>query len=245
MQETIFSRSFKRLWVPVLLIFAALAFYMTATHVFWVQLARISGDFSKFFLWLIVGLCGISVLALTGCVGKTTCNLSAVLYFVALMGILFSQLFIGTLFSLTDTVEDPKYYEVALQKTSAVQGSLSGFPEHIPADAQAVKFSYTPGFAQGGEILKLKFEAAPEQLQKYQMVFAHKAVASGTIDSFAQTPYEVVAKSACDFYEEVPKDYFVYILSAQKYDDSWNHGTCSMVGISPEAGEITFFAENW
>lgn len=244
MQKTIFYRVFQCLWVPVLLILSALAFYMTAAHVFWVQLAQMGDGFAGIFFWLLMGLCGIAVLALTGWVRKTTCNLIAVLYFVAVIGVLFGKLFFGTIFSITDVIKDPAYYETALQSLSMDQ-RVDGFPEQIPSNAQAVQFAYAPGFAQGGESLTLKFQTDEEELRRYRAIFARKAAASGMIASFAGTPYEIPARMAGAPYDEVPSDYMVYILSAQDHRDNWNHGTCSLVGISQEKGEITFLAENW
>ncbi len=45
--------------------------------------------------------------------------------------------------------------------------------------------------------------------------FEHKAVSSGAINIFAQTPYEPIVKDAGHFYETIPNTYLVYVLSAK------------------------------
>lgn len=235
----------KRTWLAVTLIALSLVCYAGIVHQFPLFMARMGSDFQKSFVWLFLGLIVIALITATGRINKTFCNIGLILYFIALVGILLGEFLFGSFVSFGDEIKDPKYYGTVLETAGFEQELIAEFPEQIPVSADAVQFRYQPQLAQGGEYITLKFATDTEQIKKYMTYLERKAVSSGTIRTFTNTPYEQIVKDAGYFYETIPDTYLVYVLSAQRESQDWNHGKCSMVGISQETSEITFYAEEW
>lgn len=245
MKENIFTRSLKNLSLSLALLVVSFLGYIGIVHTFPLAIARVDSAFENSFLWLLFGLFVIGGITVSGQINRTFCNMVLVLYFIAFAGILIGQLLWGSFLSIGDEISDPKYYESVLAEAGFDEASLGVFPEHIPESAESVEFAYAPQIGQGGGYIALKFAADEEKIEKYMMIFEHRAISSGRMDSFDETPYGLIVNGAGHFYEEIPNTYQVYVLSAQDYSDNWNHGKCSLVGISPETSEITFYAEKW
>lgn len=245
MKENIFTSALKKMSFSLILLMVSFVCYMGVMRGFPLVIARVDSEFQRSFLWLLIGLLVIGGITMSGWISRTVCNIVLVLYFIALGGVLIGQLLWGSFLSIGDEISDPKYYESVLADTGFDQGSLEAFPEHIPEWAEEVEFAYAPQIGQGAGYIALKFTADEEKIKQYMTVFGHKAVSSGTIPSFAGTPYELIANDAGHFYAEIPDTYQVYVLSAQNYSKNWNHGRCSLVGVVPETSEITFYTGKW
>lgn len=134
---------------------------------------------------------------------------------------------------------------------------VSHFPESIPTKAKGIRFSFTPGFLQGGMYVQLRYATNPKQIdqlyehfsQKKQKLFlggdtnVHMNEEEGMPTTFFYTSdskgnsfptdYEIMTFDPVLKKEDRPKGFY------------WNHGRSHGVAISKLRNEIIYWAQSW
>lgn len=178
------------------------------------------------------------------------CILSVLIFgFVSLLLESFSQ--------MTDEVIEVSRYEKILSENWNTNSNLvEHFPKDIPADAQNVKFSFFPGFMQGGAYIQLRYSINNNQIDALSNQFASRKIASfygGNVNDHLSSDENI---HTTYFYTNdsnnytFPTDYEIVVLKAESCDPEkcgfkWNHGESSGVAISKQRSEIVFWAESW
>jgi len=170
-------------------------------------------------------------------------------------------LFVWAMFSLavesfmeaTTTVTDVGRYEEILAPCDD-STLLAHFPRPIPPDAEDVKFSFFPGFLQGGAHFQLRYRTSTETIDNLHERFSEMATQSfiigdeeGRANLDVRMPSTVFYTSGTDDHD-FPDDYEMMIfdqLPAEGTNPSWNHGQSHGVAISQQRNEIVYWAEWW
>jgi hypothetical protein len=176
---------------------------------------------------------------------------SAVLTLVLMiiLGIVMLCLFCFRVLQESTTVTtDVTRYERVLRITGYPQNPLTKYyPASIPDSADNVMFSFMPAIGQGGQNTDLKFSADRYSIESYDTAFSQLAQWEGKAGSPEAEQNGIFLGTLAVFgYPELPSDFTVYVLEANPYQPgNWNHGSLSLVAISPKRLEIIFHAESW
>ena len=155
----------------------------------------------------------------------------------------------------TTEIRSVKKYAKVLDDYWASEPHLvSHFPRPIPPDAENVRFSFLPGFLQGGAHIQLCYSTSPDVIDDLYARFAQKKEKSffggdasdhANADGGMHTTYFYTGDSeGWDF----PEDFEIMVLEAIPSlpgDSSWNHGKSCGVAISRKRNEIVYWAELW
>ena len=134
---------------------------------------------------------------------------------------------------------------------------VSHFPRPIPSDAREVRFSFLPGFLQGGAHIQLRYSTSPDKIVGLYDRFSAirtKSVFGGDktdhINSEEKTLTTYFYRSGSSD-DRFPDDYEIMILDKiptkgeREQFGYWNHGQCHGVAISKKRNEIVYWAEEW
>ncbi len=164
---------------------------------------------------------------------------------------------IEALNSATAEVTDAGEYASVLDEYWSSNSDLvSHFPRPIPSEARDVRFSFQPGFLQGGTHVQLRFSVPEQEISDLYEHFAAIRTKSfhggdwgehaNAKDGMPTTWFHTGDSQDRSF----PADYEVMILDPllteqERATGSWNHGRSHGVAISRERGEIVYWAEDW
>ena len=155
--------------------------------------------------------------------------------------------------SATTEVTNVRRYDVVLNDWS--NSDLVGhFPRPIPSDAKDVKFSFLPGFLQGGAHIQLRYSVSPDTISDLHSRFSKMKTKSfiggdknGHMNMKEGMPTTFFYTSGSDNHE-FPDDYEIMIFDqVLKEEDkpNWNHGQSHGVAISKKRNEVIYWAESW
>jgi len=153
----------------------------------------------------------------------------------------------------TADVTDVGRYEEIMSKCG--DSTLVGhFPCPIPPDAEDVRFSFFPGFLQGGAHVQLRYRTSPEKISELYERFSKMATQSflvgdkdGRDDMHVKMPTTSFHTSGSDNYK-FPDDYEMMVFDQLPKEGAtlnWNHGQSHGVAISKERNEIVYWARYW
>ena len=152
-------------------------------------------------------------------------------------------------------VTDVSRYERIMDKRWGVDRLAEHFPRPIPDDARNVRFSFRPGFLQGGAHLQLRYDTTPEIIDELYEKFSRMKTRSYFGGSSNKHMNEEYGMPTTYFYtaefehREFPDDYEIMIFDKIRRDRPegfyWNHAECHGVAISKKRNEIVYWAEYW
>ncbi|MHC4335790.1 MAG: hypothetical protein ACYSUP_07500 [Planctomycetota bacterium] len=208
-----------------------------------------------FLMWALSVVFGVVALVVIRCQhikGKVPAISGLVLSILPLVGILW---FVLTLFP-KEVTKVSKYTKVRRELWHNPR-LIGHFPDKIPADANDVRFSYLPGFLQGGAWFQVKMTLPEDRINQLFEEFGSKKIKSfqgggwsdhansegGIPTPSFRTGESDSRHSSGDFVAEgFPKDFVVIVLGTS---GNWNHGTSHGVAISKPKNEIVYWAEDW
>ena len=155
----------------------------------------------------------------------------------------------------TEVTDVRKYDEILKNYWSSSPDLVSHFPNPIPSNAEEVRFSFLPGFLQGGAHVQLRYSSTARDISELYERFSAKKRKSffggDTNDHMNQTN----GMPTTTFYTgptnqfKFPDDYelmiFDPILTNGTAGFDWNHGQSHGVAISTNRHEIVYWAESW
>ncbi len=151
-------------------------------------------------------------------------------------------------------VNNVKSYREVRERWSN-QALIKHFPTQIPADAKNVRFVYSPGSMQAGNILQLRLKQPQAKiaalLSEYKKVTKvkyrggnsneHVNKPNGVPTTFFHTSNDTTDNS-------FPFNYEILVLGVSdrgSKDFKWNHGNSYGVAINRQAEEIVYWVEEW
>ncbi|MFK0734265.1 MAG: hypothetical protein ACFKPT_12085 [Gloeotrichia echinulata GP01] len=179
------------------------------------------------------------------------------LFSLSSLGVVGGSFFLRKAFSSSTTPEivtDTSRYRELRESLSSANYPIKHFPINIPADAQNVKISYTPGFLQGGSYFQIRLKQSPDKIKK--LLSQYKDIAKyeyrgGNTNDHTNLPQGVPTTF---FYtsdspeESFPPTYKILVLGAQDRGSpgfKWNHGDSYGVAIDSSTSDIVYWAEQW
>ncbi|MFP4380547.1 MAG: hypothetical protein ACLFUS_08600 [Candidatus Sumerlaeia bacterium] len=176
------------------------------------------------------------------------------LFVFALCFWMMSMLFIGLSYDLKGVTDPKKYEKVLEEKWSPGDNLVDHFPRPIPPEARNTKFSYLPGFLQGGTHIQLRIELPKSRIREiYQEASENAKQSHIGGDAFSLVNSGTDGLASTHFYtsesHEFPDDYRIFIYDAKPYKQEgehiWNHGYSKGVAVSKERNEVIYWAESW
>jgi len=165
--------------------------------------------------------------------------------------------FIGRQISITT---NPHLYGSTMKSLHSWNAELvSHFPNKIPKNATRIKFSFAPGFLQGGMHDQLRYAADSKQIeqqyerfyQKMQKLF-HGGNTNIHMNEEEGMPTTFFYTKDNNFEgHSFPDDFVIMtfdpVLKKEDREDGfyWNHGESHGVAISKTRNEIIYWAESW
>jgi hypothetical protein len=157
--------------------------------------------------------------------------------------------------SYNQVVNDVKSYRQVRQHSWSNKTLIKHFPTEIPADAQNVRFVYSPGSMQAGNILQLRFKQPQAKitalLAEYEKVASWK-YRGGDSNEHVNKPNGVpttffhTSDNSTD--NSFPFNYEILVLGVSdkgNKDFKWNHGNSYGVALNTQQEEIVYWAEEW
>ncbi len=167
----------------------------------------------------------------------------------------------GLIVATTENTNARHYNQIVAERWNrdpVTANLVEHFPQSIPEDAKDVKFSYLPGFLQGGTYIQLRYSTTPEQIETLYKKFSvqkTKSFFGGNTNDHINVkegmPTTFFYTSDKRGHERFPEDYEIMIFDpVVKEADRpqgfyWNHGICHGVAISKKRNEIVYWAERW
>lgn len=183
----------------------------------------------------------------------TNKQLKAAIDIPCLLGLIISVFIIwgaNSFVNVTTRVTDPDDYLSVMSEYWKNSSLTTHFPPKIPNDATNVKFSFLPGFLQGGSHIQLSYKLQPGKIEELYSTFLKKKVKSfrGGNKSIhinqkdgAPTTYYRTSEDAAQTF---PYDFEIMTFDRKKYK-SYNHASCHGVAISKKRNIIVYWAEDW
>lgn len=157
--------------------------------------------------------------------------------------------------SYNQVVNDVKSYSQVREQIWSDKSLIKHFPKQIPADAKNVRFVYSPGYMQAGNILQLRLKQPQTKitalLAEYEKVALlkyrggnsneHVNKPNGVPTTFFHTNDDTTDNS-------FPFNYEILVLGVEDKcckDFKWNHGNSYGVAINRQAEEIVYWTEEW
>jgi hypothetical protein len=152
-------------------------------------------------------------------------------------------------------VNDVKSYNEVRDRIWSNQAIIKHFPKQIPADTKHVRFVYSPGYMQAGNILQLRLKQPQAKiaalLVEYEKVATAKYRGGNSNEHINQpngvpTTFFHTSDDTTD--NSFPFNYKILVLGVKNKgskDFKWNHGNSYGVAISPQTEEIVYWAEEW
>jgi hypothetical protein len=185
-----------------------------------------------------------------------------VTHVVAIPLCLLAVLFLGAItlgaeifiIATTEVTDIKKYDEILDEYWKFNDELVSHFPRPIPSDAKDVRFSFLPGFLQGGAHVQLRYSVPASAISELYDRFSKtktKSFTGGTWSDYINmkggmpTPYYHTSGSDN---HDFPKDFEIMVFDeVPKEGDipTWNHGESHGVAISRENNVIVYWAESW
>jgi hypothetical protein len=149
------------------------------------------------------------------------------------------------------------YEKILNERWRSEEALVRHFPEHIPADAQDVRFFFRPAFLQGGAAIQLCCRLPENSISTLYDRFSQmktKSFFGGGINEHMNMKEGMPTTS---FYtsgsnrDEFPADYEIMIYDKVLTEEDrppghyWNHGRSHGVAISKKNNEIVYWAESW
>lgn len=153
--------------------------------------------------------------------------------------------------SVLGKIEDVDRYEEIIGEFKETSSLADHFPLTIPEDAEKVRFSYFPGFLQGGGHLQLRYASTPENIEKLYEKFVEVRTISYLGGGFFTHVNEENGVPTASFHTDsgsidFPDDFEIMVFDKLVDSDcNWNHGQSHGVVISKQRSEIVFYAEFW
>jgi len=132
------------------------------------------------------------------------------------------------------------------------------FPEEVPKSATLKKFSYAPGFLQGGAHIQLRLSLPQEEIRDLYQYFSEKSTKSflgggntnhhmNVKDGMPTTFYKTGEKGQSSFPDDFEIMIFDTVWPESERPDGhyWNHGRSHGIAISKVRNEIIYWAETW
>ena len=164
-------------------------------------------------------------------------------------------LILGAFNNATAQVTNVKKYEKILSEWSP--GLVHHFPARIPAGAEDVRFSYQPGFMQGGAHIQLAYSTTSDTIAALCDEFSEmktKSFNSGDTNGHSNVeegmPTTFFFTNPTGEYS-FPDNYEVMIFDRVLPEEErpeghyFNHGQSHGVAISRKRNEIVYWAESW
>lgn len=165
----------------------------------------------------------------------------------------------------TAVIGDASQYSRIIKAHKEAESSLvTHFPAEIPGHARNVKFYYLPAFMQGANILQLRMQLTPVEIQQIQEQIRPRAVRwyipGGNVNSplvetspdgsytvsYEYSSYTGAPGNGGTAGEPFSKDYAIYVLhdtrGSPTYD--WNHPELYGVAINGATSEIVYWMED-
>ncbi|BAZ14533.1 hypothetical protein NIES4071_63770 [Calothrix sp. NIES-4071] len=152
-------------------------------------------------------------------------------------------------------VKDTGRYQEVRSKLWLNQAQIKHFPTQIPVDATGVRFVYSPGYMQGGNVLQLRMKQPQSKIAtlatQYRQAAKYKFRGGNTNEHINKpngvpTTFFHTSDDTTD--NTFPFEYEILVLGADdkgRKDFQWNHGDSYGVAINPQASEIIYWAEAW
>lgn len=133
---------------------------------------------------------------------------------------------------------------------------VAHFPDPGALEVEKGRFSYFPGFLQGGAHIQLWLAPQPEQLIDLERKFSEQAILVTNTNELSKSqsidkepaPLPPFHFAPDDGIIEFPDNYTLYYLVARPGTTQgflWNHGRTAGVAISRQPPEIVYWAESW
>lgn len=135
---------------------------------------------------------------------------------------------------------------------------VAHFPDPIAIDVEKARFSYFPGFLQGGAHIQLWLAPQPEQLIDVERKFSEQAILVTNTIEHSKNQNQSIDKEPAPLppfhvapdgdINEFPDNFTLYYLVARPGTTQgflWNHGRTTGVAVSRKPPEIVYWAESW
>ncbi|MBF2063880.1 MAG: hypothetical protein IGS39_05550 [Calothrix sp. C42_A2020_038] len=152
-------------------------------------------------------------------------------------------------------VKDTGRYQEVRSRLWLNKAQINHFPTEIPTDATEIRFVYSPGYMQGGNVLQLRMKQPQTRIDyliaKYRQAAKYKFRGGNTNEHIEKpngvpTTFFHTSDDATD--NTFPFDYEILVLGASdrgSKDFKWNHGDSYGVAINRRTSEIVYWAEEW
>lgn len=157
--------------------------------------------------------------------------------------------------STTEVTDRGQYEEILGDYWSFNEDLVAHFPIPIPAEARNVKFSFFPGFLQGGTHVQLRYSLPSDEIAELYARFYEKKTKSffggnmnGHMNMKEGMPTTFFYTSGSDDHE-FPHDFEIMIFDEVLKEENrpeghyWNHGQSHGIAISKTRNEIVYWAE--
>ncbi len=156
-----------------------------------------------------------------------TAVLAVVLF---LLSVLYTILLL--IWTATADTTDIRYYRRAYARIDGKEAVSAYFPASVPEEARDVEFYYRPRFLQGGEVFRLSYAAAEDEIIRQSMLLRAAAEWSGPDAEWFRIHNQGSRGSDC--------------LRFQLFGSGFsNHGEESYVLIDQAGGRIEFYYSSW
>ena len=140
-------------------------------------------------------------------------------------------------------------YEGILEDQWSYNNGVNHFPRPIPADAQNVRFSFVPGFLQGGGKIELCYSTSPEIIFELYDRFSKLSATSSESDEAKEyeemmdgVRYNYFSTNLFDGYQ-FPKDFEIMVFENKAKASPSSYEIRKGVAISKQRNEITYWAK--
>ena len=132
------------------------------------------------------------------------------------------------------------------------------FPRQVPGRSGNARFSFFPGFLQGGAHIQLRLSASPEAVEKQISACSEKAIRVVDLLAGEDEPLDAESADAVPYPPfhthsgletlRFPPRFSLYYLVARPGKTvgfPWNHGTTAGLAVSRQPAELVYWAESW
>jgi hypothetical protein len=178
-----------------------------------------------------------------------------IIRFVVIAGLVYLAMVGWLLFQLR-TINDVDSYADIVQTWE--QPLVAHFPNPASLELKKTRFSYFPGFLQGGAHIQLRRALQPEQILEKERKLSQQAILimranerdkdQARLNDDEPPPLPAFHVKGDEAVHEFPDNFTLYYLVAQPGTTTgflWNHGRTAGVAVSMEPPEIVYWAERW
>ena len=188
--------------------------------------------------------------------GRTMRIKKLVLRILAILGIgvplVFAGLVAYAIFSIPRGTHSLRKYVESRAKYD--QELVGHFPAEIPSSASLKRFTYLPGYMQGGSYIQLRLRLPADKILELYSKFAAIRTKSFFAGDYNSHGYEKGWMPTTQFYtgdgnnRTFPDDFEIMVFDEVRNElppDQWNHGRSHGVAISTNRNEIVYWADRW